>query len=211
MTNHFCENEPKADSLTKTHPWCSLSLSTLQASLRNPQQRPFCIVDHRSKETRKIKNPWCHLLFTLENAGNQGNSWFKMCLWTPSQMIFNYRIYRPLKYEKISSIYKKTTSSRFNRPTLCGNLSPRDQEFHPAVFRVQEPPDGQQGVLHRRQQIRGLGIAELWTEKPKDTWNMDEIWMKQINFCLNKNSEKIERFFVINLHLLFSWRILFLR
>ena len=107
MTNHFSENEPKADSLTKTHPWCSLSLSTLQASLRNPQQRPFCIVDHRSKETRKIKNPWCHLLFTLENAGNQGKSWFKMCLWTPSQMIFNYRIYRPLKYEKISSIDKK--------------------------------------------------------------------------------------------------------
>jgi hypothetical protein len=76
---------------------------------------------------------------------------------------------------------------------------------------VQEPADGQQGVLHRRQQIRGLGIAELWTEKPKDTWNMDEIWMKLKLFFLKKNSEKIERFFVINLHLLFSWRIVFSR
>jgi hypothetical protein len=107
-------------------------------------------------------------------------------------MIFNYRIYRPLKYEKISSIYKKNQHLHVStgRPTLCGNLSPRDQEFHPAVFRVQEPADGQQGVLHRRQQIRGLGIAELWTEKPKDTWNMDEIWMKLKLFFLKKKLRK---------------------
>jgi hypothetical protein len=55
---------------------------------------------------------------------------------------------------------------------------------------VQEPADGQQGVLHRRQQIRGLGIAELWTEKPKDTWNMDEIWMKLKLFFLKKKLRK---------------------